>query len=117
MKQVIRIPIRQLEIPENPYGYVYLIIDLLKNKKYIEKHKAIKFGTKYFGSNLRVERILKKRPETLYCMILEWAETEVKLNELEKYWIAYFNAIQSPDFYNIMPGGAYAVFHVDNTTL
>ena len=82
-----------------------MTVDTVRGYKYIGKHKSSVFDTKYFGSNVIIQQILKKRPKTLHCMVLEWVTSEEQLNEREKFWIAYFDAVKSPYFYNVLAGG------------
>ena len=37
--------------------------------------------------------------------ILEICQTKEELNEREKYWISYYNAVEDPNFYNRSEGG------------
>ncbi len=94
------------------YGYIYRTTNLVNGRMYIGKHKANKFDTSYLGSG----KILKQAfdlygRENFKCEILE--ETDVKticeslkeLNEAEKYYIKYYDCVQSPLYYNIATGG------------
>lgn len=37
--------------------------------------------------------------------MLEWCDSEDDLNQKEKYWISFYNAVEDPNFYNILSGG------------
>lgn len=94
------------------YGYIYRTTNLVNGRMYIGKHKASKFDTSYLGSG----KILKQAfdlygRENFKCEILE--EVDVKticeslkeLNDAEKYYINYYDCVESPQYYNIAKGG------------
>lgn len=104
---MIRIPISECTTA-SPYGYVYITEDTKRHMYYVGMHKCPDgktFDESYFGSNIRIKRILLSRPETLVCTPIEWAQSPEELCELEKYWIAVYGAADSPMFYNQERGG------------
>lgn len=92
-----------------PVGTIYLITNLLNNKKYVgQTTNSVKFRyrahctkkiqmpinvaiRKYGKTNFKIEEIVS-------CFDLN------SLNEMEKYFIEYFNAL-SPNGYNLTTGG------------
>jgi len=96
------------------YGYVYIVTNLLNGKKYIGKHKYTKpeIDPAYFGSGIYFNRALEKYgSENFKREILESinniptiCNSEEELNNSEKYYITYFNAIESDNYYNLVEG-------------
>ena len=87
------------------YGYIYLIINLINNMKYIGQRK---FGLRepYLGSGLYLKRAIKKYgPENFTKEILYECKTREELNQKEIEIIAEWDAVNSPDYYNITKGG------------
>ena len=82
---------------------VYLITNKINNKKYVGADKNN--NPKYFGSGLKIKLALKKHgKENFNKEIIE----ECDLNNLykrEKYWIKFYDAVVSNEFYNISEGG------------
>lgn len=92
------------------YGYIYLTTNLVNGKKYIGKHKSNEFvGNKYIGSGkllLRDKECHNFDSEKDYRVeLLESCDDLDTLNKREMYWISYYNAMESKDFYNIANGG------------
>lgn len=92
----------------NPCGYVYITVNTISNKYYIGQHTA-KEGKKdnyYLGSGYILQKAIKKYGRSVFKnYVIEWADTQVKLDELEQKWISKFNAVNSEQFYNIRTGG------------
>lgn len=92
----------------NDYGFIYITHDLTNGKKYIGKKNYDTDGRwkKYLGSGIYLKRAVKKRGvENFYREIIDTAETSEELSEKEKYWISYYDAVKSDEYYNIAPGG------------
>lgn len=88
------------------YGYIYLTTNLINNKKYIGQHRAAEFSETYKGSGVRISAAFKKYGKHNFSVImLEAVENVTQLNDREKYWIDYYNAVQSDEFYNLQSGG------------
>lgn len=89
------------------YGYVYLITNLVNGKKYIGQHRSSSFDQSYWGSGKLLRSAYKKYPEDSQWSreVLEECDSKESLNEREKFWISYYNAVNSSQFYNITPGG------------
>ena len=91
------------------YGFIYLTIDLKNGKGYIGQHKIYNQKTldqDYIGSGVIISNIKKKYGlKRFNRQILCFCESLEELNEKEIYYINYFNAIESENFYNIASGG------------
>lgn len=85
-------------------GIVYLTTNKINGKKYIgvdTKNKKY-----YFGSGTAIKLALKKYgSENFTKDIIENSDDNQYLFEKEKYWIDYYDAVNSHDFYNISIGG------------
>ena len=85
--------------------YIYLTTDHLHNKKYIGKHYG-ELNDDYYGSGNIITRVIKKYGKSILSKeILHISKTEEENNIKEKEFIALFNALENPLFYNIAPGG------------
>lgn len=89
------------------YGYIYLIINLINNMKYIGQKTGSPDESKlYFGSGLHLKRAIKKYgKENFKKEILCECETQEELDEMEISYIAEVDAMNSPEYYNIVAGG------------
>ena len=89
------------------YGYIYLTTNLINGKRYIGQKKSdIFLKEKYLGSGLALkEAINKYGKENFTVELIEWCENEDELNEREKYWISFYNAVLNKSFYNEKSGG------------
>lgn len=85
--------------------YVYLTTDSINNKKYIGYHYG-DINDNYFGSGKKITEAIKNFGiENFNKQILEICSTSQECFEREKFWIKYYNAVESEDFYNIDRGG------------
>ena len=90
-----------------PYGYIYLVTNLINQKKYIGKHKSAQFDPFYRGSGGRhyQNAISKYGWENFKVEVLCWCFSEDELNSEEEFLIDYFNCISDPMYYNETKGG------------
>lgn len=89
------------------FGYVYVTTNLIDNTKYIGQHVSATFDKNYYGSGLLlIEAIKQFGKENFFIEILENCSNYQKLDEKEKYWISFYNATVSEEFYNLAEGGA-----------
>lgn len=98
------------------YGYVYLTTCIENNKRYIGQHKWSHeyIDETYIGSGKIMLRAIEKYGKNSFkCEILNYARTQDELNKLEEYYVNLYDAVNSPDFYNLVKGGIYRVneFH------
>jgi len=83
---------------------VYITTNIINGKKYIGKDEAN--NPKYLGSgNLLALAIKKYGRKNFIKETLAEAKDKKDLEELEIYYINYYNANNSELFYNIAPGG------------
>lgn len=88
--------------------YIYQITNLLNDKKYIGKRscRCSIEKDKYMGSGIYLKRAINKYGiENFEKRILEICYEEKELNEKEKYWIKYYDAVNNKNYYNIALGG------------
>ena len=96
------------EIKDKKYKYIYIVI--CTNKKsskyghyYIGKHSTNNLDDGYIASGLKITRYLKKYPNDYYRKILEYCDTEEKLNELEYTYI--HGLLNTKKCLNLIEGG------------
>ena len=91
-----------------PYGYIYLTTNSIDNKKYIGKKVFDKWQhwRTYLGSGIHLKRaVTKYGKENFSVQIIEYCFDELDACNKEQYWIKYYDAVNSQDFYNIANGG------------
>lgn len=91
----------------NNYGFIYITTNTINNKKYIgqKKYNSRDWKT-YLGSGIRIKYAINKYgAENFTRKIIEDCRNQVELNEREIYWINYYDATKSEEFYNIASGG------------
>lgn len=88
--------------------YVYKITNLINNKKYIGKRSCdcdIK-DDQYMGSGIILKKAIKKYGKDNFKKdIIEILDNEEEAFQREMYWIKYFNAVRSKEYYNLKDGG------------
>lgn len=92
----------------NDYGFIYMTHNLVNGKRYIGKRKYDAAGrwVDYLGSGVLLSRAIQKYgKENFRREIIDIATSNEELSEKEKYWIGYYDATQSKDFYNVASGG------------
>lgn len=90
------------------YGFIYITTNLINGKRYIGQKKYDKEGTwkNYLGSGTYLKRAIEKYGKDNFSKeIVEECESKEKLDEREIYWISFYNAVDSDNFYNIASGG------------
>lgn len=89
---------------DKKYGFVYVTTNLINGKKYIGRRKINSKGTEhYLGSGKAFKRALKKYgKESFKREILEYANSEEELKNLEEYYITLADAHRDKGFYNIV---------------
>ena len=85
--------------------FVYMTTCNINGKKYIGKYEG-KDSDKYMGSGKLLRRAIKKYGiENFSRTILEYFNNKEEVCLAEKRYIAWYNAVESGDFYNIAEGG------------
>lgn len=91
-----------------PYGFIYITTNTVNNKRYIGQcvyHKR-KNWERYLGSGKYLLLAIKKYGKCKFTRdILCNAFNQSGLNWLEQHFIADYNAVSDPMFYNIALGG------------
>ena len=90
------------------YGFVYITTNHVNGKQYIGQRKYDKQGKwkEYLGSGIILSRAIEKYGiENFSKEIIAECKTKKILNDREIYWINYYNAVESDNFYNIASGG------------
>jgi predicted DNA-binding protein YlxM (UPF0122 family) len=83
---------------------IYLTTNKINGKKYIGRE--LYNNPNYLGSGKNFIKAVKKYgKENFVKEIIEKCYNEKHLNERERYWISYYNASNSKQFYNITEGG------------
>lgn len=102
--------------------YIYQILNLINNKKYIGLTKDPKerwqyHSTRAFQQNHKeynkvlYQAIRKYGTENFQFSILESDLTEEEAREREKYWIEKLNTNSHQNGYNVTPGGEFDCAH------
>ena len=85
--------------------FIYITTNNINECKYIGKHFGYEDDS-YLGSGKVLKRAIKKYgKENFSREIIEFNDSEEKNCEREKYYIALYNAVTNPIFYNIHEGG------------
>lgn len=85
-------------------AYIYLTTNLVNGKKYIGQHNG-SINDGYLGSGVLLVKAIKKYGrENFKKEILEECDI-IEIDKKEKYWIAYYNALEDENFYNLSEGG------------
>lgn len=88
--------------------YVYIITNLINNKKYIglSTNKKKSLRKTYYGSGKLIKKAIEKYgKENFTKEIVKEFENEKDCREYERYLIQENNAVQSELYYNLAPGG------------
>ena len=87
------------------HHYFYIIIQAETFKYYYGRHSTDNLNDGYFGSGKYLKSAIKKYGKNKFSMyILEEFDTFDQLNDYESWYITK-EMIDSPDCYNISPGG------------
>lgn len=85
-------------------GIIYLTTNKINGRKYIGVDT--KNNKYYFGSGTAIKLAIKKYgTENFTKEIIESSDDKQYLFEREKYWINYYDAVNSHAFYNMSTGG------------
>lgn len=90
----------------NKYGFIYVTTNKVNGKKYIGQRKYYGDHASYLGSGSVLRKAIQKYGiENFSREVIEECATKEELNERETFWIGFYNADQSDDYYNICTGG------------
>lgn len=88
------------------YGFIYITTNNVNGKKYIGQKKYYGNHEVYIGSGVALKNAINKYDKENFTReIIENCKSKEDLDSREKYWIKYYNATESEDFYNITSGG------------
>lgn len=88
------------------FGYIYLTENLVNGKKYVGQHRSNIFHEWYHGSGRKIVQAIKKYgKENFKTEIIEWCYSREELDAQEIYWIDFYDAQESDEFYNIAACG------------
>ena len=88
------------------YNYIYKTENLVNGKIYIGKHSTDKLEDGYLGSGLILKHAIKKYGKKNFKkIILEYCDTDEKLNDREIYWIKEEKSNINYGGYNLTEGG------------
>ena len=91
------------------FGYIYITTNLRNGKQYIGKKHSSVFDENYVGSGSLLWQDIEENNYTREDFRVEvlnfTAKNLQELNELEKFYIKKYNAVESDLFYNIAKGG------------
>ena len=97
------------------FGYIYETTNNINGKKYIGKHKSSTFDTNYLGSGNNLRKAINKYgKENFSVRILEEIDTNQEdLDTKEVFWIEFYNAVKSKEYYNISYGKETEGWNID----
>lgn len=88
------------------FGFIYCTTNNINGMKYIGQKTFNKGHKTYLGSGIRLTRAIKKYGRENFSRdIIELCSSREDLNEREKYWISYYDALNDENYYNLCIGG------------
>ena len=84
--------------------YIYLTTNLINGKQYIGQHKG-ELDDSYLGSGTAIKKALQKYGSANFQKEILEICTPDNVDERERYWITYYNAVEDDNFYNLQEGG------------
>lgn len=84
--------------------YIYLTTNLINGKKYIGQHYG-RLDDKYFGSGILITKAIAEYGKENFVKEILEITTQEQIDEVEKYYIQKYNAVEDDNFYNISEGG------------
>lgn len=92
--------------PDSAYGFIYETTDNLSGIKYIGQRKFYGTWRTYLGSGIRLTEAIKNSGrESFTRRCIDVAYSREELDEKEIYWISFYDAVDSEEYYNIASGG------------
>jgi ribosomal protein S27E len=96
----------------NPYGFIYVITNLVNGKRYIGQKKFDNCGrwVKYMGGGKHLKVAQEKYGLNNFKRdIVYLCYSSDELNQAEYDFVKYFNAVESDSYYNMIDGGNVGV--------
>lgn len=92
--------------PSERYGYVYIITNLINNKKYLGVKEKSNFDPTYYGSGVLIKKAVNKYgKENFNVSIYKWCRTKEELYSEENRLSILWNVVSNKNWYNCMVGG------------
>lgn len=95
-------------------AYVYIITNIINNKKYIGSSRKQTVDPHYYGSGKRIKNAIKKYGIVNFTREILW-EGEGDARNVETYWLECFNAASNPQFYNMTNDARGNTLHKEET--
>jgi len=95
-------------------AYVYLVTNIINNKKYIGSSRKENIDPHYFGSGKRIRKALQKYGKENFKKEILW-EGKGDARDIEAYWLKHFDASSNPQFYNMTNDARGNGFHKEET--
>ena len=90
----------------DPYGYIYITINLVNGRKYLGLNAFNEKWERYLGSGNAFKKALKKYgKENFQKHIVLVCYSEEELNQAEYDLSVFLNVVESPEWYNLVLGG------------
>lgn len=97
--------VRERTVSE-PYGFVYITINMVNGKKYLGQRKFSDGWEDYLGSGKMFKQAVEKYgKENFKRVIVQFCYSEEELNDVEYKLSVDLNAVKSKDWYNMVYGG------------
>lgn len=88
------------------YNYIYLTTNLVNGKIYVGKHSTNKMNDRYIGSGTVFKKALAKYGKSNFkCEVIAYADTQERLDFLERFYIRKFHCQDPNKGYNLAGGG------------
>lgn len=89
------------------YGYIYKTTNLVNGKIYIGQKKSTYFlGERYLGSGVRLKSAIKHYGEIFFKVeLIEVCYSKEELDNRERFYISYYDSMNSDIGYNLTIGG------------
>lgn len=88
------------------YGYVYVITNLINNKKYLGVKEKPEFDETYYGSGKVIKNAVSKYgKENFSVVVYKWCQSKEELYSEEKRLSILWNVVKDKNWYNCMVGG------------
>lgn len=94
------------------FNFIYKTTNLTNGKIYIGKHSTDNLDDGYLGSGKYLKQSIKKYGKNNFISeVIEFADSELRLKELEKYYISLYNSTDINVGYNIVIGSSGVSTH------
>lgn len=95
-------------------AYVYIITNLVNNKKYVGSSRKHQIDESYYGSGRLIVNAIKKYGKENFTRDILW-QGEGDARDVESHWLEYFDAANNPLFYNMTNDARGNNLHKEDT--